>query len=442
MFRPACAAGWLLATHPPGVLDRITWGATNRQWIVWLAWLTVGFLGVIPMIVAYLVLAERKLAGRFQDRIGPNRVGPFGLLQPIADALKLVTKENIVPRTADGAVHLLAPLILLISAILVLAVVPFGFGVLDEDGALTGLVAVDLPAGLLYVIAASSLSSLGIFLAGWASRNKYSMLGAMRGVAQLISYEIPQVLSVVPVILWAGSLSLVTIVDRQVDGGLWYVFLPPGFLGFCLLVIASIAEVNRAPFDVPEAESEIIAGYHTEYSGMRFGLFFLAEYMAIFGVSCLAVALYLGGGGLPFTGAPKTWLAGSTGAIAMANAISIAVFLAKAFAMVFLFFWIRVTLPRLRVDQLMNLAWKCLVPLSIVNIVFASVWYEFAIRPGGPGALAGWFVTLALVVVAVVGFVRMNLGLRPEPRPTASGISSPHLPQDPASVRVERRGMP
>ena len=219
-------------------------------------WLLVGFFGIFPGIVAYMVWLERKVAARFQDRIGPNRVGPLGLLQPIADAIKLITKEDIVPRDADRWVHLAAPVLVIVSAFLVLAVIPFA----------VGLAPVDLPSGMVYLIAVSSLSPLGIFLAGWSSRNKYSLLGAMRAVAQLVSYEVPQVLSTIPIVLWAGSLSLVTIFNRQLEFG-WFIFSPPGFLAFVILLIASIAEVNRTPFDLPEAESEIIAGYHTEYSG-------------------------------------------------------------------------------------------------------------------------------------------------------------------------------
>ena len=262
--------------------------------IRWVLWLLVGFFGIFPGIVAYMVWLERKVAARFQDRIGPNRVGPLGLLQPIADAIKLLTKEDLVPRGADRWVHLAAPVLVIVSAFLVMAVIPFAIG----------LAPVNLPSGLVYLIAVSSISPLGIFLAGWSSRNKYSLLGAMRAVAQLVSYEMPQVLSTMPIVLWAGSLSLVTIFDRQLDFG-WFIFSPPGFLAFVILLIASIAEVNRTPFDLPEAESEIIAGYHTEYSSMRFGLFFLAEYLSVFAVSCLATALFLGGGTpIPFVDFP------------------------------------------------------------------------------------------------------------------------------------------
>src|SRR5262249_29637919 len=253
---------------------------------------------IFPLIVAYMVWLERKVAARFQDRIGPNRVGPLGLLQPIADVVKLITKEDLVPRDADQLVHLAAPVLVIVSAFLVMAVIPFA----------VGMAPVNLPTGLLYLIAVSSISPLGIFLAGWSSRNKYSLLGSMRAVAQLVSYEVPQVLSTIPFALWAGSLSLVTIFDRQIEFG-WNIFSPPGFLAFMILLIASIAEVNRTPFDLPEAESEIIAGYHTEYSSMRFGLFFLAEYLSVFAISCLGTVLFLGGGTpIPFVEFPTNLL--------------------------------------------------------------------------------------------------------------------------------------
>jgi NADH-quinone oxidoreductase subunit H len=346
--------------------------------VKWLLWLVVGFFGLFPGIVAYMVWAERKVAARFQDRIGPNRVGPLGLLQPIADALKLLTKENIVPRTADQWVHILAPVLLLVSAFLVLAVMPFG----------VGLAPVDLPSGLLYLVAVSSLASLGLFLAGWSSRNKYALLGSMRAVAQLVSYEVPQVLATVPVVLWAGSLSLVTIFDKQLQYG-WFLFSPPGVVAFVILLIANIAEVNRTPFDLPEAESEIIAGYHTEYSGMRFGLFFLAEYLSVFGVSCLGTLLFLGGGSLPFTEFPVSILGGTWFSYGLVNLILVSVFAIKVAGFVFLMFWIRATLPRMRVDRLMNFAWKYLVPMSIVNIFASAIWYECYLRSSRPFVIFG-----------------------------------------------------
>jgi NADH-quinone oxidoreductase subunit H len=390
-------------------------------YIRWALWLLIGFPVVFPLIVAYMVWLERKVAARFQDRIGPNRVGPLGLLQPIADLLKLLTKEDLVPRNADQWVHLAAPVMVLVSAFLVLAVIPFA----------VNMAPVNLPSGMVYLIAVSSITPLGIFLAGWSSRNKYSLLGAMRAVAQLVSYEVPQVLSVVPVVLWAGSLSLVTVFKQQLQFG-WFIASPPGLLAFFILLVSGIAEVNRTPFDLPEAESEIIAGYHTEYSGMRFGVFFLAEYMSVFAISCLGTALFLGGGTLlPFIDFParvelpatllgpesaaaalesapmSAFLGDSTFSAVVGNLILIAVFMAKVVFFIFLMFWIRATLPRMRVDRLMNYAWKYLVPLSIFNILVAGIWYEIVIRPGMLTAwnyFRGVFWT-ALVLVPAIAFV-------------------------------------
>jgi NADH-quinone oxidoreductase subunit H len=369
--------------------------------IRWVLWLLVGFLLIFPLIVAYMVWLERKVAARFQDRIGPNRVGPLGLLQPIADAIKLVTKEDLVPRDADQLVHLAAPVLVIVSAFLVMAVIPFA----------VGMAPVNLPSGLVYLVAVSSITPLGIFLAGWSSRNKYSLLGAMRAVAQLVSYEVPQVLSMVPIVLWAGSLSLVTIFERQVEFG-WFIVSPPGLLAFAIFLIASIAEVNRTPFDLPEAESEIIAGYHTEYSGMRFGLFFLAEYLSVFAISCVATALFLGGGEpFPFVEFPMSILSDATFSRIVVDAILIATFLAKVLFFIFLMFWVRATLPRLRVDRLMNFAWKYLVPLSIANVFIAGIWFEWVIRPGSL-TWWNWFwgtvVTGPLVVLALWTVLRLN----------------------------------
>jgi NADH-quinone oxidoreductase subunit H len=380
----------LLAQAQPVELG---WGVAIR----WALWLLIGFPVVFPLIVAYMVWLERKVAARFQDRIGPNRVGPLGLLQPIADLLKLLTKEDLVPRIADHWVHLAAPVMVLVSAFLVLAVIPFAIN----------MAPVNLPSGMVYLIAVSSITPLGIFLAGWSSRNKYSLLGAMRAVAQLVSYEVPQVLSTVPIVLWAGSLSLVTVFDRQLDFG-WFIASPPGMLAFLILLISSIAEVNRTPFDLPEAESEIIAGYHTEYSGMRFGVFFLAEYMSVFAISCLGTALFLGGGQLiPFVEFPARPESGATVALVLTDIVLIAVFFAKVVFFIFLMFWIRATLPRMRVDRLMNFAWKYLVPLSIFNILVAGVWYEIVIRPGSL-TLWNWILgacTTALLLIPAIAFI-------------------------------------
>jgi NADH-quinone oxidoreductase subunit H len=385
------AMGWLgTPVWAQQQLVELDWNTKVR----WALWLLVGFFGVFPGIVAYMVWLERKVAARFQDRIGPNRVGPLGLLQPIADALKLITKEDLVPRTADKWVHLAAPVLVIVSAFLVIAVIPFA----------VGMAPVNLPSGLVYLIAVSSISPLGIFLAGWSSRNKYSLLGAMRSVAQLVSYEVPQVLSTIPIILWTGSLSLVSIFDRQLAYG-WFIASPPGLLAFGILLIASIAEVNRTPFDLPEAESEIIAGYHTEYSSMRFGLFFLAEYLSVFAISCLATALFLGGGTLiPFVSFPTGFLNGSTAMTVIVNLILLPVFFGKVLFFIFLMFWIRATLPRMRVDRLMNFAWKYLVPLAILNVFVGAVWFEIVIRPG-PLTLWNWcvgtLVTSAIIIPSI-----------------------------------------
>jgi len=381
------------------------WGTGIR----WALWLLVAFPVVFPLIVAYMVWLERKVAARFQDRIGPNRVGPLGLLQPIADLLKLLTKEDLVPRTADQWVHLAAPVMVLVSAFLVIAVIPFA----------VNMAPVNLPSGVVYLIAVSSISPLGIFLAGWSSRNKYSLLGAMRSVAQLVSYEVPQVLSTVPIVLWAGSLSLVTVYDKQLEYG-WFIASPPGLLAFVILLISGIAEVNRTPFDLPEAESEIIAGYHTEYSGMRFGLFFLAEYLSVFAISCLGTALFLGGGTpIPFVEFPNNLLQDSMISYVFVDVILIAVFFGKVVFFIFLMFWIRATLPRLRVDRLMNFAWKYLVPLSIINILIAGIWYEIVIRPG-PLTLWNWLLGtsmtgLLLVLAIVLVFVANRRSTAGEP---------------------------
>jgi NADH-quinone oxidoreductase subunit H len=411
-----------------------------HTWVKWFLWLAVGFFGLFPGIVAYMVWAERKVAARFQDRIGPNRVGPLGLLQPIADALKLITKENIVPRSADQVVHLLAPVLLIVSAFLVLAVIPFG----------VGLAPVDIPSGMIYLVAVSSLSAIGIFLAGWSSRNKYALLGAMRSVAQLVSYEVPQVLSTVPVVLWAGSLSLVTIFDKQLEYG-WFLFSPPGVVAFVILLIANIAEVNRTPFDLPEAESEIIAGYHTEYSGMRFGLFFLAEYLSVFGVSCLGTVLFLGGGApLPFSDFPTGMLGSRMFSYVVVNLILVSVFALKVAGFVFLMFWIRATLPRMRVDRLMNFAWKYLVPMSIVNILAAAVWYECYLRSPRPFVLFGtplqvpympmnWIIssliTSLILVPAFLAIVAVNRRELPPEAIVASATLPPSGSRLPAAAR-------
>lgn len=300
-----------------------------------------------PVTMMYLTLLERKLVGRIQNRYGPNRVGFWGLFQPLADGVKMLTKEDIVPARADKFAHFLAPVVIVIPALLIFAVLPFG----------RGMIATDLSIGILFFLALSSTTTIWIFVAAWASRNKFSLIGGMRSVAQMISYEIPMVLSIVPVLLVVGSFSTVSIVEAQA-GFNWFVFTPWGLVGFFLFFITGVAEVNRTPFDLPEGESEIVAGFHTEYSGMKFALFYMAEFMNTFSISGIVATLYLGGWQGPFL---PSWIW----------------FFIKTYALIFVMMWFRGTLPRLRVDQLMGFAWKFLLPLSLVNILVTGIWLEF-----------------------------------------------------------------
>lgn len=329
-------------------------------------------IAVFASLFALMTILERKGLGRIQNRYGPNRVGPLGFLQPAADGIKALIKEDIVPRAADKVVHLLAPVVLVVPALLVYAVLPVG----------RNMVAIDLDAGLLFFFAVGAASELAVFMAGWSSRNKYALLGAMRAVAQMVSYEIPLILSTVTVVMVAGTLSPVKIVEAQgtYAGWLpdWFIFTPWGLAGFILFLIAANAESNRSPFDLPEGESELIAGYFTEYSGFKFALFFLAEYLSLFAISGLGITLFLGGWNAPVAGWDliPSW----------------AWFFAKLFALIFLFIWTRGTLPRLRVDQLMNFAWKFMLPLSLINLMAAAVWHYMP--PGVPR----WIVCTLLVV--------------------------------------------
>ncbi len=300
-----------------------------------------------PVTMMFLTWLERKVVGRIQNRLGPNRVGPWGLLQPIADMIKMLTKEDIIPTDADRWVHTLAPIVLVIPIVLAFAVIPFG----------RGMAPVDLNIGILYIVAVGSLATIGTFMAGFGSSNKFALIGGMRAVAQIISYEIPQVLTIVTVLLLAGSLSLVKIVEAQGgwNGLRWFILtFPVGPIAFIVFMIAGIAESNRTPFDLPEGESEIVAGHHTEYSGMKFALFYLAEYLELFIVCAIATTLFLGGWQGPIL-PPWLW------------------FLLKTYVLVFIAMWIRGTLPRFRIDQMMQFAWKVLVPIALVNIILTGI---------------------------------------------------------------------
>ena len=354
---------WLMA-YVPGTLQPIASAVLS----------VVPVLIAFPLLFAITTVLERKGLGRMQNRYGPNRVGPFGILQPMADGIKSLTKEDIIPRTADQAVHFLAPVMLVIASFLVYAVLPIG----------KNMVIANLNTGVLFFFAVGSMVELSVFMAGWSSRSKYSLLGAMRAIAQMISYEMPLVLASVVVIMAAGSLSTVTIVNMQASYTRiwphWYVFTPWGLTGFVLFMIAATAESNRCPFDMPEGESEIIAGYYIEYSGFKFALFFLVQYLGMFATSAMAITLFLGGWAAPFSF--LTWIP------------SYVWFFAKLLTIIMAFIWIRGTLPRLRMDQLMNFAWKFMLPLSLINIVGAGVWHFM------PAGFARWLIVSLLVVVS------------------------------------------
>jgi NADH-quinone oxidoreductase subunit H len=308
---------------------------------------------VILQLVPLILLMERKLLGRFQSRYGPNRVGPFGLLQPLADVIKLLSKEQSTPRTAVPWMMALAPVISILTGIATIAIIPFG-DVTKHGwfGVQWGLYGIDVPIGILYAFAFGALAFYGLMLGGWASGSKYSFLGAMRSAAQLISYEIALGLSLLGVVMTAGSLSLTDIVGSQSD--IWYI--APQFVGFLVFMVAGFAETNRPPFDLPEADAEIVAGYNTEFGGMRFGSFFMAEYINMIVISGIATTMFLGGWHGPGPG----WL----GPIWV---------LVKMLAFLVVFIWVRATLPRLRYDQLMAFGWKVLLPIATLNALVTAV---------------------------------------------------------------------
>ena len=314
----------------------------SAQEAIFMIMTAAAVLGFISASAMFLIWFERKVSAHIQSRLGPMRVGWHGCLQSIADAVKLLLKEDIMPSGADKVVWWLAPFMATVPAVMAFAVVPFG----------RNLIVKDLNVGILYIIAVSSISTLGIMMAGWGSNNKYSLLGGMRSVAQIISYEVPLLLSIITVIMHTGSLSMQKIIQAQQH--LWFIFYPNLALSFLIYIICATAEVNRAPFDIPEAESELVAGFHTEYSGMKFAMFFVAEYTNLFIISAVAVTLFLGGWQGPFL--PSfIW------------------FLIKVYAVIFVLMWVRWTFPRVRSDQLMAFAWKRLMPIALVNLAVTGL---------------------------------------------------------------------
>ena len=330
------------------IRDLIVWLLTAIGIPAWINGIVLFLVGVVflllfmTVVVMSLVYLERRVIAFMQDRLGPNRVGPEGLLQTVADVVKLMSKEDIIPTAADRVTFILAVPASVIPALLTYAVVQWA----------PGMQLADLNVGFLYVLAVSSLTMISVMMAGWGSNNKYALLGAMRAAAQMISYEIPIVMSLVGVAMIVGSLRISDIIQWQINAPIWLILLQP--LGFLVFFISSLAELNRTPFDLMEADSEIVAGYHIEYSGMRFALFFLAEYLNAFVAVAIAVTLFFGGWSGPIL-PPYVW------------------FVIKCYALFFVLLWLRGTLPRVRVDQLMGLAWKGMVPLALVNIVVTGI---------------------------------------------------------------------
>jgi NADH-quinone oxidoreductase subunit H len=338
-------------------------------------------MGIVVITIATMTYFERKVLGWMQDRMGPMEVGPYGILQPVADGIKLFFKEDITPAGANKAMFALAPILTVVTALIGFAVIPFGPNITMDVFGITvkPFVVSDINIGILYILAFASIGTYGIILGGWSSNSKYSLLGGLRAAAQVISYELNVGLAIVGVILLAGSLSIVEITEAQ-TGGFWHWFIwgarPDGFFpihtqifAFVVFVISAMAETNRIPFDLPEAESELVAGFMTEYSGMRFAFFVSAEYANMTLVSCVAASLFLGGWNAPYPGT----IFGYVGLEQLAWVEHIAWFAAKVYFFLFVFVWIRATLPRLRYDQLMRFGWKVMLPIALANVIVTAI---------------------------------------------------------------------
>jgi NADH-quinone oxidoreductase subunit H len=371
----------LMLVAPDWVLRLTGERRPNVFWADYIIWPVIQIavvLFVVLTLVAYLVYLERKVSAFMQARLGPMRVGPWGLLQPAADGLKLLLKEDIIPLKADKLVFAIAPIISVVATLVVLAVVPWG-------AAWATIANVNI--GLLFVLAVSSVSVLGLVLAGWSSNSKYSLLGALRSSAQMVSYEVGMGLSIIGALMFARTLSMSDIVDAQRADGMWYIFFQP--VGFLVYMVSALGETNRAPFDLPEAESELVAGYHTEYSGFRWALFFMAEYTAMIVTSAVAVTLFLGGWHFP----GLDWVRTSWGQTPYVI-LSVLIFAAKILVLIYAYMWFRWTWPRYRYDQLMELGWKWMIPAGLANIVLTGIWYVLAM-PESQGGLFGFMQSQA-----------------------------------------------
>ncbi|MDT5121928.1 MAG: NADH-quinone oxidoreductase subunit [Acidobacteriota bacterium] len=346
---------------PPNLIDNFLLKFFSAETINYVVWPFIQIGAVVTAVAVYALYAtyaERKISAFMQARLGPMRVGKWGLLQPIADAIKLLTKEDLAPDKADLYTFKFAPYIAVASAFIVFAVIPFA----PDWGVIT-----DINIGLLFVLSISSVGVLALILAGWSSNSKYALMGALRSSAQMISYEVSMGLSIIGALMFARTLSLSGIVAAQQSDAIWFAAYQP--LGLMIFLVSGIAENNRAPFDLPEAESELVAGFHTEYSGMRWSLFFMAEYAAMVVVSAVATTLYLGGWYFPFV----YRFTEANGYHTLYVIISLFVFLAKLTLLLYLYFWLRWTLPRFRYDQLMDIGWKWLIPTALVNIVLTAI---------------------------------------------------------------------
>ncbi|MGF7216684.1 NADH-quinone oxidoreductase subunit H [Spirosoma lacussanchae] len=360
--------------------------------------------GITLLIAMYSTYAERKVAAFLQDRIGPNRAGPWGLLQPVADAGKMFFKEDFIPSQASKWLFILGPCLAILTALMSSAVIPFGDTIRfswDSKNYEVAVQAIEINIGVLYIFGVVSLGVYGIMVGGWASNNKFSLLGAIRAASQNISYEIALGLSLIAILMMTGSLSLRAIIDEQASFFEWNVFTQP--LGFIIFLTCAFAECNRTPFDLPECETELVGGYHTEYSSMKLGFYLFAEYINMFVSSAFISALYFGGFHYPFMDLVSGALENSLGAVAghnVATLIGVVVFFGKIFFFIFFFMWVRWTLPRFRYDQLMNLGWKTFIPLSILNVVITGAGLLFNFK------YSTWLIAIVMIVLAVMSSAR------------------------------------